>query len=90
MNATVDHRESFPTTTDSTLTGSWPRISFTRNERPILDSPAYFSITNEYFRELRESNSSVTDPVTGVVTTNDLDTGPEVWRKSLIQQFELC
>jgi LPS-assembly protein len=61
MNATIDHTEYFSTLTDSTLSGSLPRISFTRNERPILDSPAYFSVTTEYFKELRASKSATTD-----------------------------
>src|SRR6185295_14664372 len=43
MNATLDHSEYFYDTTSSVLSGSWPRVTFSRNERPILDSPAYFS-----------------------------------------------
>ena len=61
MNATIDHTEYFNSLTDSTLSGSLPRVSFTRNERPILDSPAYFSITTEYFKELRATKSATTD-----------------------------
>ncbi|PYR19333.1 MAG: hypothetical protein DMF94_16235 [Acidobacteria bacterium] len=66
MNATMDHRELFFGVTDSNLSGSWPRLSFTRNERPILDSPAYFSVGTEYVRPLRIRRSSGVDEDTGL------------------------
>jgi LPS-assembly protein len=65
MNSTFDHTEYFYDTTRSVLSGTWPRVSFTRNERPIMNSPAYFSISSELASILRTS------------TTNDVvvDTG---------------
>ncbi len=75
MNATVDHSELFYALTDSVLSGSWPRISFTRNERPILDSPAYFSVTTEYFRQLRGSKTATTNLDTGL---GRMDVAPQL------------
>jgi LPS-assembly protein len=56
MNTTLDHSEYFSTTTDSNLSGTWPRVTFTRNERPLFDSPAYFSVSTEFAHILRDSN----------------------------------
>jgi len=84
LNATVDHSEYFYNLTDSTLNGSFPRVAFTRNERPILDSPAYFSMSTEYLSALRAQTFSITDPEGhSVVTTNDtglsrIDVAPQV------------
>jgi LPS-assembly protein len=66
MNATLDHSEYFYNLTDSVLSGSWPRVSFTRNERPILNSPAYFSVTTEYARMLRDSKTADIEVNTGL------------------------
>ena len=38
LNATFDHREYFYDTTNSVLSGSWPRVSLTRNEKPLFGS----------------------------------------------------
>jgi lipopolysaccharide assembly outer membrane protein LptD (OstA) len=48
MNATLDHTQWFSSATQSTTTGSWPTISFTRNERLIPDTPLYFSAGAQY------------------------------------------
>ena len=39
LNGTFDHSEYFYDTTSSGISGSWPRIAFTRNERPLFGSP---------------------------------------------------
>ncbi len=59
MNATVEHDEYFYSQTQSALSGSWPQVSFARNERPIGDSPAYFSVGVDFARLLRESKDEV-------------------------------
>jgi len=61
LNATLDHSEYFYDTTTSSISGSWPRVSLMRNERPIGNSQAYFSVTGEYGRLLRDSKSSDTE-----------------------------
>jgi LPS-assembly protein len=60
MNATMDHSEYFYNTTDSVVSGSWPRVSLSRNERPILDSPVYFSMNTEFAHILNERKNATT------------------------------
>jgi LPS-assembly protein len=57
LNSTIDHREYFYNATDSVLSGSWPRVAVARNERPLLGSPLYFSVSSEYAHMLRDSKS---------------------------------
>ena len=48
LNATFDRNESFSGADSSFVTGNTPRVSFTRNERPLFDgSPAYFALGTE-------------------------------------------
>jgi LPS-assembly protein len=74
LNVTMNHSEYFTDVNTSYLAGDWPRISFTRNERPILDSPAYFSVTTEFVNTLNSSKSTTTDATIGSTTTTT-DTG---------------
>jgi LPS-assembly protein len=74
MNATLDHTEYFYNLTDSVLSGSWPRVSLSRNERPIGDSPVYFSAGAEFVNTLRTSTTAVTNP-DATTTTQITDTG---------------
>jgi LPS-assembly protein len=71
LNATLDHNETFYNLTDSAVYGSLPRVSFTRNERPILDTPAYFSMSTEYFSSLRSSNTATRDASGNAITDAD-------------------
>lgn len=63
VNGTLDHSEYFyPSTTagvpgSSTLTGTWPRISVARNERPLGMSDLYYSVNGEYVYLLRNNIS---------------------------------
>ena len=76
MNVTMNHSEYFSDVNNSSLGGDWPRVSFSRNERPIVNnSPIYFSANAEYLSTLNTANSSTTDTTTGVVTKTSLDTG---------------
>jgi LPS-assembly protein len=43
----ADQIEYFSSQTSSQLTGSWPRINVLRNERPVGDTPLYFSVNGE-------------------------------------------
>jgi LPS-assembly protein len=74
MNATMDHTEYFTSLTDSVVSGSWPRLSFARNERPIMDSPVYFSASTEYLQTLRTTNTA-TKQTDGSLLASSLDTG---------------
>ncbi|MBI4484984.1 MAG: LPS-assembly protein LptD, partial [Acidobacteria bacterium] len=55
LNGTFDRREIFYNTTASNVGGSAPRVSLTRNERPLFGSPAYFSMAAEYANVVYES-----------------------------------
>ena len=48
LNGTIDRREYFYSQTSSAVSGSWPRISVTRNERPIQGTHFYVSAGGEY------------------------------------------
>ena len=48
LNGTIEHREYFYSQTSSAVSGSWPRVSVTRNERPIQGTPFYLSASSEY------------------------------------------
>lgn len=63
LNGTFDRREVFFGTTSSTLTGSGPRFSASRSERPLFGSPLYFSITGDYAKmeRLNKSATKTTD-----------------------------
>ena len=76
MNATFNHSEYFsPNLTDSYLAGSLPRVSISRNERPIGDSPVYFSATGEYVKTLNTSKVSSADATTKETVQTVTDTG---------------
>jgi hypothetical protein len=79
LNVTLDHTDYFSSSTASTTSGSWPRVSFTRNERLIPGTPLYFSVGGEYASLLR--NSQDTNPATESSFNEDvtrLDFTPQV------------
>lgn len=75
LNGTFDRTESFYNVTNSAVTGSWPRVALTRNERPIPDTPLYFSVTTEYARLLRDDRTDTTETNKGLTR---LDLAPQV------------
>ena len=58
MNATFNRSEYFTNLDTSTVGGTLPRVTLTRNERPILNTPAYFSVSTEYAQILNERNDT--------------------------------
>jgi len=68
LNTTIDHSEYFNSTTASSVSGNWPRVTFARNERPIGGSPAYFSVSTDYSNFLRESRQTATSSTAEVTT----------------------
>lgn len=48
MTGTIDHNEYFSSQTSSTVSGSLPRVTLTRNERPVPNTPLYVSASGEY------------------------------------------
>jgi LPS-assembly protein len=75
LNATLDHREYFWNLTDSNLSGSWPRVTLTRNERPIIGSSVYFSLSSEYAHFLRDTRTATGDLDSSLTR---LDLSPQV------------
>jgi LPS-assembly protein len=66
LNATLDHSEYFYDANNSSVSGGWPHLTLTRNERPLFGSPLYFSIAGDYANWLRESKT-----FDGTVRTDD-------------------
>jgi LPS-assembly protein len=58
LNGTFDHSENFYGTTASAVSGSRPQVTFGRNERPVGDTPLYFSLKGEYASLIRESKDT--------------------------------
>ena len=57
INGTMDHRENFFSDSSSSVYGSWPRLSVSRNERPLFGSQLYYSVGGEYVSRLRNDIS---------------------------------
>ncbi|MES1254422.1 MAG: hypothetical protein ABUS56_02360, partial [Acidobacteriota bacterium] len=55
VNGTFDHNEYFYNQSSSNVSGSWPRVTVTRNERPIANTPFYLSAGGEYAHILSNS-----------------------------------
>ncbi len=58
LNATMDRTDYFSSATASNTSGSWPRVSLTRNERIISKTPLYLSVGGEYASLLRNSQDT--------------------------------
>ena len=57
LNGTFDRNENFYDTTSSVVSGSTPRITLTRRERPLTaNSPVFFSMGSEFVRLVRQRN----------------------------------
>ena len=85
LNATVDRSEYFQTASASSVYGNWPRLTFSRNERPIGGTPAYFGVSTDFAHYVRESRTTATDSTTNaevpVVTDSGLsrfDVSPQI------------
>ena len=74
VNATFDHSEYFYADT-SALSGSWPRVTLARNERPLFGSDLYFYMSGEYADLLRVNKSSTGEVNTGL---NRFDLNPQI------------
>jgi len=48
VNGTAERSEYFAGESETTLTGSMPRIQLSRGEKPIPGTPAYFSLNGEF------------------------------------------
>jgi LPS-assembly protein len=68
LNATFDHTEYFYNSLSSGISGGWPRINLTRNERPIPGTPFYVSVGGEFVNILSDRK----DETTGTLIEQDL------------------
>ncbi|HEX7485427.1 MAG TPA: putative LPS assembly protein LptD [Vicinamibacterales bacterium] len=60
LNGSYDRTEYFSGVSDTTVNGGTPRVTMSRNERPLFGSPIYFSMNGEYANLLRETRSGDT------------------------------
>jgi len=75
VTASADRSEFFFNTTDSTVSGSMPRLTVSRGEKPFKGLPVYFGVTGEYASLLRETHHGNTGTDTGL---RRLDVSPAV------------
>ncbi|HYT73828.1 MAG TPA: hypothetical protein VEL79_03675 [Vicinamibacterales bacterium] len=75
LSTTIDHNEIFSNDTDSNVTGSLPRVTYSRAEKPIWKLPIYFGDTSEYVTLVRTDKTSTTTNDRGLTR---LDTFPTI------------
>ena len=78
LNATVDHTDYFSSSTASSTSGSWPRVSLTRNERIIPDTPLYFSVGGEFAGMLNHGGDTTVPESSYNRDVNRVDFTPQV------------
>jgi LPS-assembly protein len=80
LNTTYDRSEYFRDTTSSTVTGSTPRVSFSRSERPLFPrSPVYFSFGSEFVQLERQNRFlSGTVPIVLDTSLTRVDFSPQI------------
>lgn len=66
VTASADRSEFFFNTTDSTVSGSMPRLTVSRGEKPFKGLPVYVGVTGEYAGLLRETHRGTTETDTGL------------------------
>jgi LPS-assembly protein len=75
MSSTFDHSEYFYDSTSSVLAGTWPRVTFSRSERPIGSTPLYFSASTEAAGILRNRRNGAVEVDTSL---NRFDVSPQI------------
>ncbi len=75
VNGTLDRNETFYGTSSSATSGSWPRVTLSRNERPLFGSVAYFSLVGDYSSLVRENR---VDAVTTDLSLTRLEVMPQI------------
>src|SRR5262245_53975091 len=76
VNGTLDHSEYFyPGSLSSAVTGNWPRVNVSRNERPFLGSNLYYSVSSEYAGLLRTNKTGTIEDDSGLTR---LDLYPQI------------
>lgn len=77
LNGTFDRNEWFTSTTTSAVMGSSPRISLSRNERPLFaNAPVYFAVSGEFAHLDRQTSSG--DAVIDDRSLGRVDFSPQI------------
>jgi len=80
LGLSLDHSQYFYNSTQSTVSGTMPRLSFSRKEEPLFGLPLYVGVGGEYAGLIRQT---VQTDAGGVATTTDagisrLDVSPRI------------
>jgi LPS-assembly protein len=75
ISGTVDRNETFSNDTNSTISGSLPRVSFSRSEKKLGGSPFYFGATSEYVTLIRTGHTPTGDVPLGL---SRMDVSPTI------------
>ena len=75
VNGTLNRSEYFYGTTNSAISGTWPRVALARSERPLLGSPIYVSFGGDYGRVLRDNRNGDVDQDWSL---NRFDVSPQI------------
>jgi len=80
MATTLEKNEYFFNTTQSTVAGSLPRVSFSRNEKPLFSTPLYFSLGTEFASIVRQTITENADQTHTTIDTglNRVDFSPRI------------
>ena len=70
LSSTLERDETFTNATDSIVSGTLPRVNYTRSEQKLPDLPIYVGLTGEYVTLIRTSSVQPTDPTQPAVTTD--------------------
>jgi LPS-assembly protein len=78
LNVTLNRNEYFYNTTNSGLTGNFPRVTVTRTELPLGRTPLYFSVMGEYAGLLRQTHDTANPAAESNLDVTRLDFLPQV------------
>ena len=66
VSGTIDRNETFTNDTDSTVSGSLPRINYSRSEKRIAGLPLYFGANSEYVELIRTGRTPAAETPLGL------------------------
>ena len=72
ISGTVDRNETFTNDTDSQISGSRPRVIYSRGEKPLFGAPVYFGASSEYVQLVRTGHTAAAGNVPVGLTRMDL------------------
>src|SRR5215471_6053547 len=69
LSGTLERDEVFTNATDSIVSGTLPRVNYSRAEQKLPDVPVYVGLTSEYVTLIRTTSVQPTDPTAPLLTT---------------------